>query len=114
MKYMTAEECNLMPISPEIHDEEVPSKTVVADITVTVRCQCRWFDFSGRTDSRFMRHMISDMAPRHLVIVHGSPKACRSFQDMAERELVRTYRQTLADEYPIMRIKVRWEKSKPL
>lgn len=86
--FFCIEESDLIPVAPEVHTEVVPTKMVVAHMSVTFLAQFRFFDFSGRTDSRFMRHMISDMAPRHLVIVHGSSKACRSFKAMAELELV--------------------------
>lgn len=86
--FFCIEESDLIPVAPEVHPEVLPTKMVVVHMSVTVLAQFRFFDFSGRTDSRFMHHMISDMAPRHLVIVHGTPEACHLFKSMAELELV--------------------------
>ncbi|GMH42787.1 hypothetical protein BSKO_10706 [Bryopsis sp. KO-2023] len=81
------EESELIPVAPEVHEEEMPTKTVMVDMSVMLKAQVRKFDFSGRTNGRFMKHMISEMAPRHLIILHGSAETTQAFKKMAEREL---------------------------
>jgi hypothetical protein len=55
-------------------EEEVPNKVVGEDVVVTVRARVLQLDFSGRSDGRSMRMLLSHVAPRHLVLMHGSPQ----------------------------------------
>ena len=54
--------------------EEVPTKVVVEDTKLIVRAQLLQLDYDGRSDGRSMRLILSKVAPRHLVLMHGSPQ----------------------------------------
>lgn len=53
-------------------EEEVPTKVVSEEVTVTVRAKLLRLDYDGRSDGRSMRMLLSHVAPRHLIIMHGS------------------------------------------
>jgi Cft2 family RNA processing exonuclease len=61
---------------------EVPTKAVEVELTVAVRARVAAFDFEGRSDGRSMRTILTHVAPRHIILVHGSPKV-RAGRDAA-------------------------------
>ncbi len=58
--------------SPE--EEEVPTKVVFEDIKLPVHARLLLLDYDGRSDGRSMRLILGKVAPRHLVLVHGTPQ----------------------------------------
>ncbi|KAJ3199241.1 hypothetical protein HDU67_002963, partial [Dinochytrium kinnereticum] len=57
-----------------------PSKYVVESITLKVRCRAIYIDFEGRTDGRSTKEILSQIAPRKLVLVHGSKESMKSME----------------------------------
>ena len=57
------------------------------ELTLEVRARCMQLDYEGRSDGRSMHTILSHIAPRHLVLCHGSSKVCllltRSTQHIA-------------------------------
>ena len=52
--------------------EEVPTKVVVEDAVLAVHARLLQLDYDGRSDGRSMRLILGKVAPRHLVLVHGT------------------------------------------
>ncbi len=57
-------------------DEAKPTKIVMEELTLEVRARCMQLDYEGRSDGRSMHTILSHIAPRHLVLCHGSSKVC--------------------------------------
>ena len=49
-------------------------QVVTAEALVAVRAAVRTVDFEGRSDGRSVRTLLAQVAPRHLVLVSGSPE----------------------------------------
>ena len=47
----------------------------------------RYYDFDGRADCRIIPKLLSDMAPRHLLLLHGSPHASAQLAAHCNQEL---------------------------
>ena len=69
-----ADEMAVVEKEEEEEEEEVPSRVVTSDVVVNVRAQVARFDFEGLSDGHSMRTILAHIAPRHLVIAHGSPQ----------------------------------------
>lgn len=81
---------DLLAVAPDVVqpvEEERPTKTIFLEKQVAMRAQVQHFDFAGRTDGRFIKHMISNMVPRHIIVVHGSSELTESFRQMVDNEL---------------------------
>eukprot|EP00924_Labyrinthula_sp_SR-Ha-C_P009467 snap_masked-scaffold_2-processed-gene-24.5-mRNA-1 protein AED:1.00 eAED:1.00 QI:0/-1/0/0/-1/1/1/0/623 len=52
--------------------ERIPRTLSFEDITVNIRCRLQYVDLEGRSDARSYRFFIEKLAPKKLVIVHGS------------------------------------------
>ncbi|CAL4981339.1 unnamed protein product [Urochloa decumbens] len=57
-----------------LHDS-TPSKIISNEMTVHVKCSLIYMDFEGRSDTRSIKSVIAHVAPRKLVLVHGSTEA---------------------------------------
>ncbi|KAM3579119.1 hypothetical protein VKS41_008346 [Umbelopsis sp. WA50703] len=55
--------------------DETPTKYVSFEERVAVRCMLQYIDFEGLTDGRSIKQILSRIAPRKLIIVHGTPQA---------------------------------------
>lgn len=66
---------------------DVPTKVESGNITVTVRARVLHFDFDARSDGRSMRTMLAHVAPRQLILVHGTTEATTGLADHLRREL---------------------------
>lgn len=53
-------------------DEAKPTKVVFEELTLQVRARCMQLDYEGRSDGRSMHTILMHIAPRHLVLCHGS------------------------------------------
>ncbi|CAO2141490.1 unnamed protein product [Urochloa humidicola] len=52
-----------------------PSKLISSEMTVHVKCSLIYMDFEGRSDAHSIKSVIAHLAPRKLVLVHGSTEA---------------------------------------
>ena len=57
-------------------DEAKPTKVVMEELTLEVRARCMQLDYEGRSDGRSMHTILTHIAPRHLVLCHGSSRVC--------------------------------------
>ncbi|KAF9958865.1 cleavage and polyadenylation specificity factor subunit 2 [Mortierella alpina] len=56
-----------------IHPEDnLPSKYVSSEEDVVVRCKVRYVDLEGRADESAMKTILQAIAPRKLILVHGT------------------------------------------
>jgi len=53
-------------------DEAKPTKVVFEELTLQVRARCMQLDYEGRSNGRSMHTILTHIAPRHLVLCHGS------------------------------------------
>jgi hypothetical protein len=60
----------------EEEEDQAPSKIVTAEATLTVRARVMTVDMEGRADARSLRTMLTRSAPRHLVLLQGTPQVC--------------------------------------
>lgn len=58
----------------DAEEEEVPTRVVSSEVNVNVRAQVESFDFEGLSDQHSVQTLLSNIAPRHLVIAYGSQK----------------------------------------
>ena len=58
--------------SQDEEDEEVPSRVVTSEVVVNVRAQVDSFDYEGLSDGHSVQTLLSNIAPRHLVLAYGS------------------------------------------
>jgi Cft2 family RNA processing exonuclease len=73
----------------EEYEEEIaiPTKIVTKLVTVTLQAQIVKTDFNGRVDGRSMKTMLSRIAPRRCVIIHGTEEASATLQAGLKSEL---------------------------
>ena len=73
----------------EEYEEEIaiPTKIVTKQVTITLQAQISKADFNGRVDGRSMKTMLSRIAPRRCVIVHGTEEASMTLQAGLKSEL---------------------------
>ena len=57
-------------------DEAGPTKVVTTEASIEVRARVMQLDYEGRSDGRSMHTILTHIAPRHLVLCHGSPQVC--------------------------------------
>lgn len=55
---------------------EAPSKIVTTTSNVDVRARIACFDFQGRSDARSIREILVQLAPQHLILLHGTQEVC--------------------------------------
>ncbi|KAG2178419.1 hypothetical protein INT44_001571 [Umbelopsis vinacea] len=55
--------------------DETPTKYISFEDSITVKCMLQYIDFEGLTDGRSIRNILAKIAPRKLIIVHGTPQA---------------------------------------
>ncbi|CAH0550597.1 unnamed protein product [Brassicogethes aeneus] len=53
---------------------EIPTKCIILNRTVQVNCQVQYIDFEGRSDGESLMKILSQLRPRRVVIVRGSPE----------------------------------------
>jgi len=66
---------------------KVQKINIDADTTIQVRCSVDYLSHSDHTDSRGILQLISQVVPRHVVLVHGSDKMMQVFQPIVKRRL---------------------------
>ncbi|BBN04094.1 cleavage and polyadenylation specificity factor subunit 2 [Marchantia polymorpha subsp. ruderalis] len=64
---------------------EKPSKVVLEDITVQVRCSLHYMDYEGRSDGKSIKNILAHVAPLKLVLVHGSAEATEHLRQHCQK-----------------------------
>ncbi|KAK5799514.1 beta-lactamase-like protein, partial [Linnemannia elongata] len=72
-----------------IHPEDsLPSKYVSLQEDVAVRCKVRYVDLEGRADESAMKTILQAIAPRKLILVHGTEQGtkalCETYLEMSD------------------------------
>ncbi|KAL1512753.1 hypothetical protein ABEB36_002291 [Hypothenemus hampei] len=53
---------------------EVPTKCIALERTIQVNCQVQYIDFEGRSDGESLTKILSQLRPRRVIVVHGTPE----------------------------------------
>ena len=53
-------------------EQEVPTKCIVKTKTLAIRCSVVFVNYEGRSDGTSKKRILSQIAPRKLILVHGS------------------------------------------
>ncbi|KAK3845194.1 MAG: beta-lactamase-like protein, partial [Linnemannia gamsii] len=65
-----------------IHPEDsLPSKYVSAQEDFAVRCKVRYVDLEGRADESAMKTILQAIAPRKLILIHGTEQGTKALCD---------------------------------
>ncbi|CAH1791432.1 unnamed protein product, partial [Owenia fusiformis] len=62
----------------------IPTKCIVDSVNLKINANIMFIDFEGRSDGESMRKILSQIKPRELIVVHGSPEATKSLADYCE------------------------------
>ncbi|KAJ3410272.1 cleavage and polyadenylation specificity factor subunit 2 [Chytridiales sp. JEL 0842] len=65
-------------------EDDTPSKYVVEPLMVQVQCKVIFIDFEGRSDGKSIKNILPQVAPRKLIIVHGSEESTDSLRSFCE------------------------------
>lgn len=65
--------------------QDVPSKYIEMDAVLNLKCRLLYIDFEGRSDGRSVKNIISQMAPRKLMLVHGTYEATQSLASFCQQ-----------------------------
>ncbi|KAF5272426.1 hypothetical protein FQA39_LY07894 [Lamprigera yunnana] len=60
---------------------ELPTKCIILNRTVQVNAQVQYIDFEGRSDGESLLKILSQLRPRRVVIVRGSPESTEVIQN---------------------------------
>jgi cleavage and polyadenylation specificity factor subunit 2 len=72
---MSEERAIIEEVEMEQDEEGPPKKTIIKQVTVDVRCAVRFIDFEGRAAGDSMEKIIGRVAPKKLILIHGSDPA---------------------------------------
>ncbi|RZC33435.1 cleavage and polyadenylation specificity factor subunit 2 [Asbolus verrucosus] len=72
-------------VIPEV--TEAPSKCIVLSRTVQVNCQVQYIDFEGRSDGESLMKILSQLRPRRVIIVRGSPESTAAIQNHCQENI---------------------------
>ncbi|KAJ1343806.1 hypothetical protein BSLG_001617 [Batrachochytrium salamandrivorans] len=61
--------------------QDVPSKYIQEDTVLTLRCRMQYIDFEGRSDGKSVKNIISQVAPRKLLLVHGDHASTKALTE---------------------------------
>ncbi|ORE20852.1 hypothetical protein BCV71DRAFT_278864 [Rhizopus microsporus] len=64
--------------------DESPTKYISSDETFSIRCQLRYVDLEGLSDGRSMKTILPQIAPRKLIIVHGSKSSTQDLESACQ------------------------------
>ena len=76
-------------------------------VDLVLRARVIALDGDGRADGRSVRTIITHVAPRHLVLLHGAPPAVAALRDHCATELRAVHTQARPDYRPAARPQVR-------
>ncbi|KAL2635973.1 hypothetical protein R1flu_007452 [Riccia fluitans] len=66
---------------------EKPSKVILEDITVQVRCSLQYMDYEGRSDGKSIKNILAHVAPLKLVLIHGSAEATEHLRQHCQKNV---------------------------
>jgi cleavage and polyadenylation specificity factor subunit 2 len=72
-------------VVPEV--TEAPSKCIILQRTVQVNCQVQYIDFEGRSDGESLMKILSQLRPRRVIIVRGSPESTATIQNHCQENI---------------------------
>jgi len=64
-----------------IEVEATPTKYIKYNQKVEVKCPIKYIDFEGRSDGRSIKTILGHVAPRKMILLHGSPEAMEHLRD---------------------------------
>ena len=75
------------PKDLELYDsqDEVPTKCVTTTQTVKVAAQIQFIDFEGRSDGESLQKILSQLRPRRLILVRGTPDSTRAMMQHCQQ-----------------------------
>lgn len=71
-------------------EEDVPTKSVVSTMRLPVNCSVAFVDMEGRADGRAVQELLSQVAPRAVVLVHGTTAASTHLREYCEARISET------------------------
>jgi len=71
----------------EEEDETIPTKCIAQQVAVDVRCRIEYVDYEGRSDGPSIKRIVAQVAPRKMIIVHGSDESSQSLASHFSRHL---------------------------
>ncbi|XP_060532873.1 probable cleavage and polyadenylation specificity factor subunit 2 [Cylas formicarius] len=66
---------------------EVPSKCIMLPRTIQVNCQVQYIDFEGRSDGESLKKILSQLRPRRVIVVHGTPEDTEIIKNHCEENI---------------------------
>eukprot|EP00741_Cyanophora_paradoxa_P019483 tig00021127_g18808.t1 len=67
---------------------EVPTKCVVREVEIDVRAGVTFIDFEGRSDGGSLKNILRHVAPRKIILVHGSEEATVALAAYCSKHIV--------------------------
>jgi len=83
--FMTETEAQIRAAQKDTTGEGVPIKITMKDRSIDVRWQIKAINLDGRADSRNRRAILSLLAPRRVILVHGLPDATEDLRSHAAK-----------------------------
>lgn len=79
-------------------EEENPTKCIVQEKHVDIKCHVVFIDFEGRSDGRSLKTILQHVAPRKLIIVHGTKESTENLKHYCQtnKELKNTCKMVLS------------------
>lgn len=71
-------------VVPLYEEREWPTKCISQITKMEVLCKVDFIDFEGRSDGESVKKILSQIKPKQLIIVHGSPAATRHLAQYCE------------------------------
>lgn len=94
-KFCSVEDQSLLLGAPILVDEEVPeipTKIITEEQSFQIKGSVLCFDFSASTNGHFMRHFITYMQPRNLILINGTTESHRIYSEVVKGVLRNTGR----------------------
>eukprot|EP01102_Stenamoeba_stenopodia_P012340 TRINITY_DN3882_c0_g1_i1.p1 TRINITY_DN3882_c0_g1~~TRINITY_DN3882_c0_g1_i1.p1 ORF type:complete len:787 (-),score=164.62 TRINITY_DN3882_c0_g1_i1:39-2354(-) len=67
--------------------KEEPTKCIVIEKQISIKCKIEFIDYEGRADARSIKNILTQVAPRKLIIINGSEKATNQLKAECEKLL---------------------------
>uniref|UniRef100_A0A6A7G3W9 Cleavage and polyadenylation specificity factor subunit 2 n=2 Tax=Hirondellea gigas TaxID=1518452 RepID=A0A6A7G3W9_9CRUS len=69
---------------------EIPVKTISRTLLLNFRCKIQYIDFEGLSDGRSLKTIISNIAPRKMILIHGDKESCEELKEFCEESVCKT------------------------
>lgn len=66
---------------------EIPTKCIELKRTVQVNAQVQYIDFEGRSDGESLLKILSQLRPRRVIVVRGSPESTLTIKNHCEENV---------------------------